>query len=31
MFPLAESAMQIHAAHLMSLNVAQLLDRGENA
>ncbi|MGE0152042.1 MAG: acyl-CoA dehydrogenase family protein [Reyranellaceae bacterium] len=27
-FPLAESAMQIHAAHLMSLNVAQLLDRG---
>ena len=31
MFPLAESAMQIHAAHLMSLNVAQLLDRGDNA
>ncbi|MDQ8729825.1 acyl-CoA dehydrogenase family protein [Bradyrhizobium sp. LHD-71] len=28
MFPLAESAMQIHAAHLMSINVAQLLDRG---
>jgi alkylation response protein AidB-like acyl-CoA dehydrogenase len=27
-FPLAESAMQIHAAHLMSLNVSQLLDRG---
>lgn len=27
-FPLAESAMQIHAAHVMSLNVAQLLDRG---
>jgi acyl-CoA dehydrogenase len=27
-FPLAESAMQIHAAHLMSLNVAQLKDRG---
>jgi len=27
-FPLAESAMQIHAAHLMSLNVAQLIDRG---
>jgi len=28
MFPLAESAMEIHAAHLMSLNCAQLLDRG---
>ena len=27
-FPLAESAMQIHAAHLMALNVSQLLDRG---
>ncbi|HEY8949293.1 MAG TPA: acyl-CoA dehydrogenase family protein [Rhizomicrobium sp.] len=27
-FPLAEAAMQLHAAHLMSLNVAQLLDRG---
>ena len=27
-FPLAESAMQLHAAHLMSLNVAQLIDRG---
>ncbi len=27
-FPLAESAMQIHAAHLMCLNTAQLLDRG---
>ncbi len=27
-FPLAESAMQVHAAHLMSLNAAQLLDRG---
>lgn len=27
-FPLAESAMQIHAAHLMAINVAQLLDRG---
>jgi len=27
-FPLAESAMQVQAAHLMSLNVAQLLDRG---
>jgi acyl-CoA dehydrogenase len=30
-FPLAESAMQIHAAHLMSLNVAQLKDRGLRA
>ncbi|MFO1189074.1 MAG: acyl-CoA dehydrogenase, partial [Alphaproteobacteria bacterium] len=28
MFPLAESAMEIHAAHVMSLNCAQLLDRG---
>jgi acyl-CoA dehydrogenase len=27
-FPLAEASMQIHAAHLMSLNVSQLLDRG---
>lgn len=27
-FPLAESAMQVHASHLMSINVAQLLDRG---
>lgn len=27
-FPLAESAMHIHAAHLMALNAAQLLDRG---
>ena len=27
-FPLAESAMQIHAAHLMCLNAAQLLDQG---
>lgn len=27
-FPLSEAAMQIHAAHLMALNVAQLLDRG---
>lgn len=27
-FPLAESAMQVHAAHLMGLNCAQLLDRG---
>ncbi|MBR0781902.1 acyl-CoA dehydrogenase family protein [Bradyrhizobium iriomotense] len=31
MFPLAESAMQVHAAHLMSLNVAQLIDRGATA
>lgn len=30
-FPLAESAMQIHAAHLMSLNVCQLLDAGRPA
>ena len=30
-FPLAESAMELHAAHLMGLNVAQLLDRGELA
>lgn len=30
-FPLAESAMEIHAAHLMSLNCAQLLDRGQGA
>jgi len=30
-FPLAESAMAVHAAHLMSLNCAQLLDRGEPA
>jgi len=27
-FPLAESAMQLHAAHLMALNVCQLLDKG---
>jgi acyl-CoA dehydrogenase len=27
-FPLAESAMEVHAAHLMSRNVAQLLDAG---
>lgn len=31
MFPLAESAMQIHAAHLMALNVVQLLDSGHRA
>jgi alkylation response protein AidB-like acyl-CoA dehydrogenase len=30
-FPLAESAMDIHAAHLMGLNAAILLDRGERA
>lgn len=30
-FPLAESAMELHAAHLMGLNVARLLDRGERA
>jgi alkylation response protein AidB-like acyl-CoA dehydrogenase len=30
-FPLAESAMELHAAHLMGLNVATLLDRGERA
>jgi alkylation response protein AidB-like acyl-CoA dehydrogenase len=30
-FPLAESAMELHAAHLMGLNAAQLLDRGERA
>ncbi len=27
-FPLAQSAIEIHAAHLMALNAAQLLDRG---
>ena len=30
-FPLAESAMQVHGAHLMGLNAAILLDRGERA
>jgi alkylation response protein AidB-like acyl-CoA dehydrogenase len=30
-FPLAECAMQVHASHLMSINVAQLLDRGQPA
>ncbi|HEY5647846.1 MAG TPA: acyl-CoA dehydrogenase [Pseudomonadales bacterium] len=30
-FPLAESATELHAAHLMGLNAAQLLDRGEPA
>ena len=30
-FPLAESAMELHAAHLMGLNAAGLLDQGELA
>ena len=30
-FPLAESAMELHGAHLMGLNVATLLDRGAPA
>jgi acyl-CoA dehydrogenase len=30
-FPLAESAMELHAAHLMGLNAAALLERGERA
>jgi alkylation response protein AidB-like acyl-CoA dehydrogenase len=30
-FPLAESAMELHGAHLMGLNVATLLDRGASA
>ena len=30
-FPLAEAAMQVHAAHLMGLNAAALLDRGHRA
>jgi acyl-CoA dehydrogenase len=30
-FPLAESAAEIHAAHLMGRNAAELLDRGEPA
>ena len=30
-FPLAESATELHAAHLMGLNASQLLDRGERA
>jgi len=30
-FPLAEAATEIHAAHLMGINAAQLLDRGERA
>jgi len=31
MFPLTESAMEVHAAHLMGLNAATLLDRGDRA
>lgn len=31
MFPLAESASELHAAHLMGLNSATLLDRGDPA
>lgn len=30
-FPLAEVATELHAAHLMGLNAAMLLDRGEKA
>ena len=30
-FPLAEAAMELHAAHLMALNAAALIDRGERA
>ncbi len=30
-FPLAESATELHAAHLMGLNAAMLLDQGERA
>jgi len=30
-FPLADCAMELHAAHLMGLNSATLLDRGERA
>ena len=30
-FPLAETAMELHAAHLMALNAAALIDRGERA
>ena len=30
-FPLAESATELHAAHLLGLNAATLLDRGEPA
>lgn len=31
MFPLAESAMELYAAHLMALNTTMLLDRGKPA
>lgn len=31
MFPLTESAMEVHAAHLLGLNAASLLDRGDRA
>ncbi len=30
-FPLAEAATELHAAHLMGLNAAMLLDRGDKA
>jgi acyl-CoA dehydrogenase len=30
-FPLAETAMELHAAHLVALNAAALLDQGERA
>ncbi len=30
-FPLAESATELHAAHLLGLNAASLIDRGERA
>ena len=30
-FPLAQSATELHAAHLMGINAAMLLDRGERA
>lgn len=30
-FPLADSAMELHASHLMGINAATLLDRGERA
>jgi alkylation response protein AidB-like acyl-CoA dehydrogenase len=31
MFPIAEAATQVHAAHLMALNACQLLDAGHQA
>jgi acyl-CoA dehydrogenase len=31
MFPLAEAAMRVHAAHLVALNAARLLDQGRPA